>query len=59
MNRLPTRAQGWNRRATIGVSDPSLTPNAGLAAVSELVEHLNMTATLDARIGPLKQRDRV
>ncbi|MGH3874687.1 MAG: hypothetical protein ACRDSR_24830 [Pseudonocardiaceae bacterium] len=44
---------------TIGVSDPSLTPNAVLAAVSELVEHLNMTATLDARIGPLKQRDRV
>jgi hypothetical protein len=26
--------------------------------MSELVEHLNVTATLDAGIGPLKQRDR-
>jgi hypothetical protein len=43
---------------TIGASDASLTPNAGLAAVSELVEHLNVTAALDAGIGPLKQRDR-
>ncbi|HEX5116168.1 MAG TPA: IS1380 family transposase [Pseudonocardiaceae bacterium] len=42
----------------IGAPDPSLTPNAGLTAVSELVEHLNMTATLDTEIGPLKQRDR-
>ncbi len=42
----------------IGTSDPSLTPNAGLAAVSELVEHLNITAALDAGIGSLKQRDR-
>jgi hypothetical protein len=40
------------------MSDASLTPNAGLAAVSELVEHLNVTAALDAGIGPLKQRDR-
>jgi hypothetical protein len=43
---------------TIGASDASLTPNAGLAAVSELVEHLNVTAALDAGIGLLKQRDR-
>jgi len=42
----------------IGRSDPTLTPNAGLAVVSELVEHLNVTGTLDAGIGPLKQRDR-
>jgi hypothetical protein len=42
----------------IGTSDPSLTPNAGLAAVTELVEHLNVTATLDAGIGQLKQRNR-
>jgi hypothetical protein len=42
----------------IGTPDPSLTPNAGLAAVTELVEHLNVTATLDAGIGPLKQRNR-
>jgi hypothetical protein len=42
----------------ISAADPSLTPNAGLAAVSELVEHLNVTATLDAGIGPLKQRNR-
>ena len=58
MNRLPTRGQTRNRRVTIGASDASLTPNAGLAAVSELVEHLNVTAALDAGIGPLKQRDR-
>jgi hypothetical protein len=57
------RARRHHRRTArqsvrIGTSDPSLTPNAGLAAVSELVEHLNVTATLDAGIGPLKQRDR-
>jgi molybdopterin-guanine dinucleotide biosynthesis protein A len=42
----------------IGAGDASLTPNAGLAAVSELVEHLKVAAMLDAGIGPLKQRDR-
>jgi hypothetical protein len=58
VNRLPTRAQPWNRRVAIGASEASLTPNAGLAAVSELLEHLDVTAALNAGIGPLKQRDR-
>jgi Transposase DDE domain group 1 len=58
VNRLPTRAQTSNRRVRIGASDASLTPNAGLAVVGELAEYLNVTATLDAGIGPLKQRDR-
>ena len=38
--------------------DPSLTPNAGLAAITELCERLAVIAALDAAVGPVKQRDR-
>jgi hypothetical protein len=46
------------QRVRVGASDPSLTPVAGMAAVSELVERLGVTGALDAAVGPIKQRDR-
>jgi len=46
------------KRVRVGAPDPSLTPNAGLAAISELVERLGVVTSLDAAIGPIKQRDR-
>jgi hypothetical protein len=58
VNRLRARVRAHHRRVALGVPDPSLTPNAGLAAVSELVDHLDVAAVLDAAIGPVKQRDR-
>jgi len=42
----------------IGAPDPSLTPNAGLAAISELVDRLGVVEALDAAVGPIKQRNR-
>ena len=36
----------------------SLTPNAGLAAVTELCGRLGVIEALDAAVGPIKQRDR-
>ena len=37
---------------------PDATPNAGLAAISELCERLGVMEALDAAVGPIKQRDR-
>ena len=41
-----------------GAPDASLTPNAGLAAVTELCDRLGVIGALDAAVGPVKQRDR-
>ena len=38
----------------IGAPDPSLTPVAGMVAVTELVDRLDMIERLDAAIGPIK-----
>ena len=46
------------RRVRIGAPDPSLTPVAGMVAVTELVERLDVIGRLDAAIGPIKQRRR-
>jgi hypothetical protein len=46
------------RQARIGAPDPALTPNAGMAAVSELCERLGVIGALDAAVGPVKQRAR-
>src|ERR1039458_4036357 len=46
------------RQARVGVPDAALTPNAGLAAVSELCDRLDVIGALDAAVGPGKQRDR-
>jgi hypothetical protein len=39
-------------------ADPALTPNAGLAAITELCGRLGVIGALDAAVGPIKQRDR-
>jgi hypothetical protein len=46
------------RMVRIGAPDPRLTRFAGMAAVTELVDRLNMIKLLDAAIGPIKDRDR-
>ena len=46
------------RRVRIGAPDPTLTPVSGMAAVTELVERLDVVGRLDAAIGPIKQRRR-
>lgn len=46
------------RRVQIGAPDPGLTPCAGMVAVTELVDRLDVIKLLDAAIGPIKTRDR-
>jgi hypothetical protein len=45
-------------RPRVGAPDAALTPNAGLAAITELCGRLGVIEALDAAIGPVKQRDR-
>jgi hypothetical protein len=45
-------------RVRIGRSDPSVTGNAGMVAVTELLDRLDVIGLLDAAVGPIKQRDR-
>jgi hypothetical protein len=53
------RAGGRRRQqARVGAPDPGLTPNAGLAAITELCGRLGVIGALDAAVGPIKQRDR-
>ena len=47
-----------HRQARVGAPDVALTPNAGLAAVSELCDRLGVIEALDAAVGPVKQRKR-
>jgi DDE family transposase len=42
----------------IGAPDPTLTPVSGMAAVTELVQRLDVIGRLDAAIGLIKQRRR-
>ena len=56
-----TRIRGGKRKrrqARVGAPDRALTPNAGLAAISELCDRLGVIGALDAAVGPVKQRDR-
>jgi Transposase DDE domain group 1 len=53
------RAGGGRRQqARVGAPDPALTPNAGMAVISELCGRLGVISALDAAVGPIKQRDR-
>jgi hypothetical protein len=45
-------------RVRIGGSDPSVTANAGMVGVTELVDRLDVIGALDGAIGPIKARDR-
>jgi hypothetical protein len=49
---------GRRQRVRAGAPDPSLTANAGLAAVTELCGRLGVIEALDTALGPIKQRDR-
>lgn len=42
----------------VGAPDPSLTGNAGMAAITELCDRLDVVATLNRRVGPIKARER-
>jgi hypothetical protein len=46
------------QQVRIGAPDRSLTPNVGLAAVSELCSRLGEIAAPDAAVGRIKQRNR-
>src|SRR6266513_5133925 len=46
------------RQVRAGVADRALTPDAGMAAVTELCDRLGVIAALDAAVGPVKRRDR-
>jgi hypothetical protein len=46
------------QRVRVGTPDPTLTPAAGMAAVSEAVERLDVIGALDRAVGPIKQRER-
>ncbi len=41
-----------------GAPDAALTPNAGMAVISELCDRLGVVGELDAAVGPIKRRDR-
>jgi hypothetical protein len=45
-------------RVRVGAADGSLTPVAGMAAVTELVQRLDVVAAVDTAVGPIKTRDR-
>jgi len=49
--------RSW-QQPRIGAPDPALTPNAGLAAITELCDQLGVIGALDAAVGPVKQRER-
>ena len=57
---LVDRIRGGRRegQARVGAPDRALTPNAGMAAVSELCDRLGVIEALDAAVGPVKQRNR-
>ena len=58
MKRIRSGAGRSRQQPRIGAPDPALTPNAGLAAVTELCDRLGVIGALDAAVGPIKQRDR-
>lgn len=55
--RRPNRKQR-RKRVRVGAPDPRLTGFGGVTAVAELVDKLGVVETLDAAIGPIKQRAR-
>jgi len=57
VKRIRSRAGKRRQQPRIGAPDPALTPNAGLAAITELCDRLGVIR-LDAAVGPIKQRDR-
>ena len=58
MKRIRSGAGKTRQQPRIGAPDPALTPNAGLAVITELCGRLGVIGALDAAVGPVKQRDR-
>jgi hypothetical protein len=58
VKRIRSGAGKRGQQPRIGAPDRSLTPNAGLAAITELCDRLGVIGALDAAVGPVKQRDR-
>ena len=58
MKRIRSGAGRSRQQPRIGVPDRSLTPNAGLAAITELCDRLGVIGALNAAVGPIKQRER-
>ena len=58
MKRIRSGAGSSRQQLRIGAPDRSLTPNAGLAVITELCGRLGVIGALDAAVGPIKQRDR-
>ena len=58
MKRIRSGTGRSRQQPRIGAPDPALTPNAGLAAISELCDRLGVIGALDAAVGPIKHRDR-
>ena len=58
MKRIRSRAGRSRQQPRIGAPDPALTPNAGLAVITELCGRLGVIGALDAAVGPIKQRER-
>jgi hypothetical protein len=58
VKRIRSGAGRPRQQPRIGAPDPALTPDAGLAAVTELCGRLGVIGALDAAVGPVKQRER-
>ena len=58
MKRIRSGAGKRWQQPRIGAPDPALTPNAGLAAITELCARLGVISALDRSVGPIKQRGR-
>jgi Transposase DDE domain group 1 len=58
VKRIRSRAARSRQQPRIGAPDPALTPNAGLAVITELCGRLGVIGALDAAVGPIKQRER-
>jgi hypothetical protein len=58
VKRIRSGAGRSRQQPRIGAPDPALTPNAGLAAVTELCDRLGVIGALDTAVGPVKQRER-
>ncbi len=58
MKRIRSGPGRSRQQPRIGAPDPALTPNAGLAAITELCDQLGVIGALDAAVGPIKQRER-
>jgi hypothetical protein len=58
VKRIRSGAARSRQQPRIGAPDPALTPNAGLAVITELCGRLGVIGALDAAVGPVKQRER-